>query len=1415
MKKRRSLKIKLKSKNLSKTKINKSQKKRVKLNKKSIQERKHHQFFPVVGIGASAGGLEALKELFQELPMDTGMAFVVIQHLDPTHESLAPEILSRSTKMAVREALNRIKVEPNHIYLIPPNSEMAIVNGTLELSAHHSGDRGQQLVIDVFFQSLARDQKSKAIGIILSGTASDGTEGLKAVKTEGGVTLVQDPSTAKYPGMPDSAIRAGLADFILSPKGISQELARMSEHPYVSAICQEDKGIEDLDFKSDKILDEKRLSNEDAEAVKKIFVILRNNKKVDFTHYKQSTILRRIHRRMMVRKCDTLKVYLKYLQEHTNEIQALYSDVLINVTEFFREPNSFKIISDEVLPQIVKNRDPDRPIRIWVPGCSTGEEAYSLAIVLLEFLNARKLSFPVQIFATDISEESIKRARAGLYPSSIETRVSRGRLNSFFEKMEGSYKVSKALRDLCLFSRHDITTDPPFSKIDIISCRNVLIYFSSVLQKRVIPIFHYALNPSAFLMLGKSESLGTHTKLFSLIDKANRVFKKVNITTPLMLQTPILYTPEISKNVLLKNKTPIGTDYQKFIDKIALEKFSPPSVIINSDFEIMHFLGRSTPCLEINTGKATHHLLKMLKPELVHNFRVALKNVVKSNTSQYLNNQSLLVDGNVRTFNIEITPLNPSLKSDQRSYMVYFIEKTQNESLKSNNLTTAKLKDLKKGVSPRSHLKLKELEEELLICRQSQVSLTEEFELAQEELTSANEELQSTNEELQSANEELETSKEELQSTNEELTTVNDELQSRNNDLIILSSDLNNFLNNVEIPVVIISSDFRIRRFTPNAEKAFNLITSDVGRPLTDINPNFNCDLIDLSNKAMKSLGQQESEIIMNDGSWVRVQVRPYRTIDNRIDGAVISLIDITQLKKHLSDAQLSLKYASSVSNSLRLPLVVLDERFKMMSSNLSFSKLFDYKTFKEKEFNIYDVLENSGYKIPKLRELLTAVLEKNEDLNDFQIEAKLNGTEKRLLLNASKINWELSNPVALLLSLEDVTERKRLERSVQLYQERSRVLIDGVRDYAIFMLDLQGNITSWNEGARLIKGYSAEEVLGTHFRIFFTQEDVVNKKPEEALKIASEIGRFEEEAFRLRKDGSQFWAHINITAMRENSGELIGFAIITKDYTELKNLFQKEKDARKTAELAKVEAELANATKDAFLATLSHELRTPLFSILLSLQLIQRETFQSKNINEALKTIGDSSKLLGQLIDDLLDVARIQSGKLSTSFKNINIRIPIEGAIKALQFLAQEKSIKIQTNFKNSNDQIWADSERLQQVLMNLLSNAIKFSPNNSHVEVIVEELIHESNKMLSIKVKDYGEGIESEYLPKLFKRYYQIDNSSTRMHGGLGLGLEIVRYLVGLHHGSVKAESEGLGKGATFTVYLPYNDFSQSPSE
>ncbi|MBP7845542.1 MAG: PAS domain-containing protein [Proteobacteria bacterium] len=1409
MKKRRSLKIKNAGKKVSKTKINVPQKKRVKPNKKSILERKQNHFFPVVGIGASAGGLEALKELFQGLPTDTGMAYVVIQHLDPSHESLAPEILSRSTKMPVREALNRVKVEPNHIYLIPPNTEMSILNGALELSPHHSGDRGQQLVIDVFFQSLARDQKSRAIGIILSGTASDGTEGLKAVKAEGGVTLVQDPSTAKYGGMPESAIRAGLADFILSPKGISQELARMSEHPYVSAICQEDQGIEDLDFKSDKVLDELKLSNDDADAVKKIFVILRNNKKVDFTHYKQSTILRRIHRRMMVRKCDALKVYLKYLQENPNEIQALYSDVLINVTEFFREPNSFKIIEEVVLPQIVKNREADRPIRIWVPGCSTGEEAYSLAIVLLEFLNAKKLSFPIQIFATDISEESIKRARAGLYPSSIESGVSRGRLNSFFDKLEGSYKVSKALRDLCLFSRHDITTDPPFSKIDIISCRNVLIYFSSVLQKRVIPIFHYALNPSAFLMLGKSESLGTHTKLFSLIDKTNRVFKKVNITTPMMLQTPILYTPEISSNVILKNKTSIGTDYQKLIDKLALEKFSPPSVIINSDFEIMQFLGRATPCLELNTGKPTHQLLKMLRPELVHNIRLALKNVVKSNTSQSVSHQSILVDGKMRTFNIEVIPLNPSLKADQRSYVVYFIEETQYQSLKSDDLTTAKIKESKRGQIHKSHLKVSELEEELLICRQSQVSLTEEFELAQEELTSANEELQSTNEELQSANEELETSKEELQSTNEELTTVNDELQSRNNDLIILSSDLNNFLNNVEIPVVIISSDFRIRRFTPNAEKVFNLITSDVGRPLTDINPNFNCDLIDLSNKAMKSLGQQESEITMNDGSWVRVQVRPYRTIDNRIDGAVISLIDITQLKKHLSEAQLSLKYASSVSDSLRLPLVVLDERFKMMSSNLSFSKLFDYKTFKEKDFNIYDVLESSAYKIPKLRELLTAVLKKNEDLNDFLIEGTLNGSETRkLLLNASKINWELSNPVALLLSLEDVTERKRLERSVQLYQERSRVLIDGVKDYAIFMLDLQGFVTSWNEGARLISGYSAEEVLGTHFRQFYTQEDVINKKPEEALKIASDLGRFEEEAFRIRKDRSQFWAHINITAMRENSGELIGFAIITKDYTELRNLFQKEKEARKTAELAKVEAELANATKDAFLATLSHELRTPLFSILLSLQLIQKESFQSKNINEALKTIGDSSKLLGQLIDDLLDVARIQSGKLSTSFKNISIRIPIEGALRALQFLAQEKSIKIQIKFNQVHDMIWADSERLQQVFMNLLSNAIKFSPSKSTVEIIVEELIHESNKMLSIKVKDYGEGIEGEYLPKLFKRYYQIDNSSTRMYGGLGLGLEIVRYLVGLHHGSVKAESEGLGQGSTFTVYLPLGD-------
>ncbi len=480
--------------------------------------------FPIVGIGASAGGLEAMKELLHELPADTGMAFIFVQHLAPFHESFGPEIMSRVTRMPVLEVKDGMRLMPNDVFLIPPNFGMVVLHEVLSLLPLQTEVRARHLIIDSFFQSLALEQKGKAIAVVLSGTANNGTQGLKAIKSEGGLTIAQDPKSARYGGMPENAIKSGFVDLILSPSDIAKELVRLSKHPYVASPC--DLAVQPDLTASEDGEGEDETESGPVEALYKIFALLRAHSQVDFSNYKHSTIMRRIQRRMAVRKSENIDAYTKYLQDNPNEVKALFSDILIHVTQFFRDPGSFKVLRDQVFPQVIKNRNANAPIRIWVPGCSTGEEAYSIAILLLEFLSDAGAKIPIQIFATDISEQAVQKARAGVYPPEIESVVSKERLKLFFEKVDGGYKINKSVRDLCLFSRHDVTSDPPFSKLDIISCRNVLIYFNTVLQKRVIPIFHYSLNPGGFLFLGKSENISGLSKLFTLLEKKNKIFLK-------------------------------------------------------------------------------------------------------------------------------------------------------------------------------------------------------------------------------------------------------------------------------------------------------------------------------------------------------------------------------------------------------------------------------------------------------------------------------------------------------------------------------------------------------------------------------------------------------------------------------------------------------------------------------------------------------------------------------------------------------------------------------------------------------------------------------------------------------------------------------------------------------------------------
>jgi two-component system CheB/CheR fusion protein len=829
----------------------------------------------IVGIGASAGGLEAFQELLRALPEDTGMAFVLVQHLAPKHESILSELLSKATKMPVVEVREGLTVQPNHVYVIPPNADMSVVHGVLHLSTF-GPDRSRRMPIDLFLRSLAEDQQGRAIGVILSGTASDGTLGLQAIKALGGVTFAQDDESAKYNAMPRSAVAAGIVDFVLAPDSIARELQRLAKHVHV--LVADEHG----DAEPGPV----------DEALNKVFAMLRNMSRVDFSYYKHGTIKRRIVRRMVLRKIDNLEEYLRFLRKNSEEVEALFNDVLINVTGFFRDPEAFDVLRKEAFPVMLNGKGPNAPIRIWVPGCSTGEEAYSLAIVLLEYLGERASDFQIQIFATDVSENIIQKARTGTYPESIAMDITSERLRRFFQKVDSTYQISKSVRDMCVFAKQDVAKDPPFSKLEMISCRNVMIYMGQLLQRRIIPLFHYALNPNGVLFLGSSETVGGFADLFTSIDKKYKIYAKKPYATAVAFD----FVPQFDADQeppIRNEPAPQRLDLQRVADKILLNRYAPASVMVNDKLDIVQFIGDTGRFLDPAPGDASLNLLKMVKNGLQLELQLGFQKVKRTGT---VRKEGVVIEhnGSVKSVNFEVISVK-NIPGKERYYLVVFeeVSRTQVSSLEATG-TENRTKKVGTAKPTQTELESAHLKDELEATRDYLQSIIEEQRTTNEELRSANEEIQSSNEELQSINEELETAKEELQSTNEELTTVNQELQNRNDQLSQLNNDLNNLLSSVNIPIVMLGNDFRVRRFTPMAEKVMNLIATDVGRRLTDIKPNLKIqDLHQSIARVIETLEIYETQVEDNTGRWYSMKIRPYRTVDNKIDGVVIVLLDI------------------------------------------------------------------------------------------------------------------------------------------------------------------------------------------------------------------------------------------------------------------------------------------------------------------------------------------------------------------------------------------------------------------------------------------------------------------------------------------------------------------------------------------
>ncbi|MFA6291081.1 MAG: chemotaxis protein CheB [Victivallales bacterium] len=846
--------------------------------------------FPIVGIGASAGGLAAFEAFFSGMPADTdpGMAFVLVQHLAPDHKSILTELIRRYTRMQVFEVEDGMAVRPNCAYIIPPNCDMTFLNGELQLQ-EPAAPRGHRLPIDLFFQSLAQDQHERAICVVLSGTGSDGTLGVRAIKNEGGMVMAQSPDTTEYEGMPRSAIATGLVDYELPPAKMPARLIAYADHAFGKflrpAVAMETK---------------------DHNALHKIFMMLRNQTGHDFSQYKPSTIHRRIKRRMAIQQIKTIEEYVKFIQQTPPEAEALFRDLLIGVTSFFRDREAFEALEKQAIPKIFAGKPENTLIRIWSPGCSTGEEAYSIAILLYEHLEALKHGFKVQVFATDIDSQAIATARLGLYPASIAADILPERLARFFEpEPDGSaYRIHKCIRDMLVFSEHDVIKDPPFSKLDLISCRNLLIYMGVNLQKKLIPLFHYALNPGGVLFLGSSEAVGEFYNLFAVLDHKMKIYQRKNDIHGgqrsakgnfLMSMTAIdAALPKSTRKMTVPGKMMM----RELTEKTLLQQIAPAAALVNSHGDILYLHGRTGMYLEPMPGEAgINNVLKMAREGLRRELTMALHKATSAKEIVSCQGLRVKTNGDFTTVNLTIRQVAAGLTATPEEPL-YLVVLEQAPKQVPDQLSVI-VNQGRRTQSPDAGETIEALKKALQDKEDYLQTTNEELETSNEDLKSSNEQMQSVNEELQSTNEELETSKEELQSVNEELSTVNSELQTKVVDLSRANNDMNNLLAGTGIATVFLDHQLRILRFTPAATQIVNLILGDIGRPVAHILSNlvgYNSLVADVQ-AVLDTLIPKETEVQTTECKWYTMRILPYRTLDNVIEGAVITFVDISEMK--------------------------------------------------------------------------------------------------------------------------------------------------------------------------------------------------------------------------------------------------------------------------------------------------------------------------------------------------------------------------------------------------------------------------------------------------------------------------------------------------------------------------------------
>ena len=1312
--------------------------------------------FLMVALGASAGGLEACESFFQHMPDDAGMAFAVVMHLAPDRASALAEILGRHTQMPVEQAQDQTKVLPNHVYIIPPNATLTIKDSVLSVEPPEE-PRGHRTPIDSLFRSLAEDCGENAVCIMLSGTGTDGTLGLIAVKENGGMAMAQTLDSAKYDAILRSAIATGLVDHILPVEAMPAKLLEYAAH--LTALNGSLHTIRQQIGKH----------------VGKIHGWLRKRCGHDFSQYKESTIARRVERRMKALQIETAEHYVRVLEEQPEECDRLFKDLLIGVTQFFRNPEGFEALARDVLPKLFEGKQGDDQVRVCVVGCASGEEAYTLGILLSE--QAEKLDHPpkIQIFATDIDDRGLEKARKGFYPHSIAEQVSAGRLEHFFLKQNDGYQVKATLREMVLFSSHSFIKDPPFSRLDLISCRNVMIYLGLELQKNVVPLLHYALRAGGYLFLGPSENISSHPELFRTLDKKHRIFERKDSRPQPGMK--FAFSAAGRPALAAKDQDPDAPDLPKQLQRLILEQYGPACVIVKETGEAVYFSGKISRYLQHPAGSPETNVINMAREGLRIPLRTALHRAVTGRERAIQKHVPVHTNGHVSHVDLTVEPL--TAFAGAHLYMVLLEEVAPvlagSSPAASVGASVGASVDDSGGRGPDTGSEeiIRHLESELR-------SAQENTQAAFEELETANEELQSANEEYQSTNEELETSKEEMQSSHEELETVNAELGRRINELDRINSDLQNFLTSTQIATIFLDGEMRIRSFTPAAGSVFRLIPGDVGRPLSDLAARFTGDSLagDIQ-EVLKTLAPRERQLALADGRHHQMRILPYRTIHNVIGGVVITFTDVTQLTQLRQEADDAKTFAENIIRTVRDPLLVLDADLRVEAANQYFYDTFKLSARETLNTVLYE-LGDKEWDIPELRRLLSEVLPEQKSLNDFQVKHVFRDIgQKTMLLNARQIQRQDGGAPLILLAIEDVSAREEMIEALRESEQRLSFMAESMPQKINTALP-DGSVNYMNAQWTEFTGRPMDEMLGWGWGKFVHPADL----PENMgiWKAAVATGEPFEMIHRfLRFDGTYRWHLSRARAMRNVAGEISMWLGSSTDIQE----------AKKTEE----ELRRLNEDLNQFAFAASHDLMEPLRMITSYSELLLEACGDQVGEEASLcvNFISQGTQRMSELLADLLSFTEVGGGE--AALEPVDLEIVLRTVTQNLQAAIKESGTVLT---HSPLPTVGGRQVHFVQLLQNLVSNAIKYRGQSAPVIHISAE---QRDGEWFFAVTDNGRGIAAEYHEQVFGVF-------KRLHGreiaGTGIGLAICQRVVERRGGRIWVESEA-GHGAKFCFTLP----------